>query len=519
MGSKKSKPLESSEPSTSRYVTRKNFDKISSSSSSSSSVDLITPTPSSNNEAEILNNALLKLLEKLEELSTSLSTNKDIHNCTCDCCKKTDFTEYRYKCLICNDYDLCGKCFEKRNINQEHMLCHPVVRFDVPTEIFGLKFENSEINLTNFENSFKSETHEGVTCDICLKAPIKGLRLKCDTCNDFDVCFDCYSKKKSTSNHSFDDHPVIVHGKSHLLELDENNIELLTKLGNGAFGTVYKSKLKNLNKTVACKVITLTKDPFIMQLLGMDPLTLYKSYIQEMNAYKELKGVNILKMFGHCIKTTENGLNLMIVSEFMSKGSLNSLLQNETDLSNRRKFDIACDIAAGMARIHEHQFIHRDIRPDNILIDNNYTAKIGDMGIAKLINTDKNTLIGCRSFMPPEFYSGKYDQKLDVFTFGLTLNIIFNGSHTEKNPIVINKMAEIFREYISVFVDHDPSKRPESKAISEKFRLIKKIFDKIIFSEKKFSLYVSMSTKSKNEVFKILYDKMMIHKKDLGVDF
>ena len=74
-------------------------------------------------------------------------------------------------------------------------------------------------------------------------------------------------------------------------------------------------------------------------------------------------------MFGHCIKTTENGLNLMIVTEFMSKGSLNSLLKNETDLSNRRKYDIACDIAAGMARIHEHQFIHRDIRPDNVLID------------------------------------------------------------------------------------------------------------------------------------------------------
>jgi len=239
-----------------------------------------------------------------------------------------------------------------------------------------------------------------------------------------------------------------------------------------------------------------------------------------MNAYKELKGVNILKMFGHCIQTKANEVNLMIVTEFMSKGSLKSLLENETDLSYRRKFDIVCDIAAGMARIHEHQFIHRDIRPDNILIDSNYTAKIGDMGIAKLIKTDKNTQIGCRQFMPPEFHTGSYDQKLDVFTFGLTLNIIYNGTHHETNPIKINKKSDIFQEYVNIFVDHNPSIRPKSKDISEKLRLIKKILDKTIFSDKSFSLrYVSMSTKDKNKVFKILYDKIMKHSNDLGLSF
>jgi len=405
MGSKKSKPKEVETPS--RYIKPptprgeiSTFDDISSSTSTSSSSSAVeNSTASPDNDAEILNNALINLLEKLEELSSSLNTNKDIHYCICDFCKKENFTEYRYKCLTCNDYDLCGKCFEKRNVNQDHLLSHPVIRFDVPGEIFGLKFENSEINLSNFENSFLNETHEGVTCDICTRVPIKGLRLKCDTCNDFDLCFDCYSNKKTSKNHSFNEHPVIVHGKSHSLELDENNIEFLSKLGSGAFGTVHKAKLKNLNKIVACKVITLKNDQdFLMQLLGMNPETLYKSYIQEMNAYKELKGVNILKMFGHCIQTTANSVNLMIVTEFMSKGSLKSLLDNEKDLSYRRKFDIVCDIAAGMARIHDHSFIHRDIRPDNILIDNKYTAKIGDMGIAKLINSDKNTILGCVRF-------------------------------------------------------------------------------------------------------------------------
>ncbi len=120
MGSKNSKlEEEKTQPSTSRYIREVTFDDISTSTSApSSSTAHSAPPPaphtppsasSSDNDAEILNNALINLLEKLEELSSSLNTNKDIHYCICDICKKENFTEYRYKCLTCNDYDLCGK--------------------------------------------------------------------------------------------------------------------------------------------------------------------------------------------------------------------------------------------------------------------------------------------------------------------------------------------------------------------------------------------------------------------------
>ena len=484
--------------------------KFSSSHSSARSLPSISPvSPKSvSDEWVAIEKDALKLLGILLEVSKSLKSTNDINSCVCDNCKKKDFQEYRFKCLVCDDYDLCGICFEKRKVNKDHQLSHPVVRFDVPGEISGLKFESSEISLSNFQEIFKNETHEGITCDICSINPIKGLRLKCDTCNDFDLCYDCYSnsnlEKQLTSNHSLKDHPCIVHLKS--ISLDENNIEFMEKLGSGAFGTVYKSKLKNLDKLVACKVITIKKEQdFLMLLLGMNPLTHFNSYIQELNAYKELKGVNILKMFGYCIQKKDDAVNLMIITEFMSKGSLKNLLENEPDISYRRKFDITCDIAAGMARIHEHQFIHRDIRPDNILIDSKYTAKIGDMGIAKLIETNKNTQIGCKAFMPPEFYLGTYDQKLDVCTFGLTMNIIFNGEHQEQHPIKIIKDAQIFREQINSLVKLNPEERPTSKIVSVKLRLIKKFFDEIFFSPKVFSSYVKMTTLQKNFVFEETY--------------
>ena len=509
MGKKNSKSLVLRDSSTFSTIKSDHDDSESNTESNSNrTVTRVDTSTLSLTDSSLSKENLLGLLLELLE-NTKSSSNQDAHPCTCDNCEKSHFLEYRYKCLICDDYDLCGSCFEKRKINKTHQINHPLVRFDVPNELFGMKFENSEINLTNFVNIFKNETHDDVKCDCCQSKPIKGLRFKCDTCNDYDLCFKCFQNKNTSLNHSFDEHPLIVQGKKASLLLDVDDIELLTELGSGAFGTVHKAKLKSLQKVVACKIITIKSDQdLIMRLLGMDPITLYKSYLQELNAYNELKGVNILKMFGHSIQIIDKSAKLMIITEFMGKGSLTSLLENEKDMSFRRKFDIACDIAAGMARIHEHNFIHRDIRPDNILIADNYTAKIGDMGIAKLIQTDKHTLIGCRAYMPPEFYTGNYDQKLDVFTFGLTLNIIYNGSHTEEHPIRIKKEAEIMTEIIRKFVNPNPVERPTSKNISENFRIIKKVVDGIIFKRMNFGSYITMSTEKKNEIFTLIVTKM-----------
>jgi hypothetical protein len=447
------------------------------------------------------------------------SPNKKLPMYRCDVCKKEDFLEYRYKCLICEDYDQCGKCFERRKINQNHYLSHPMVRFDFPGELFGAKFKNSQINIMNFFSIFKNEIHQGVRCNFCSMSSILGLRFKCDVCNNFDLCFDCYKKDKSSLNHSSHEHPLIVYGKTQSLVIEESSIEKISVLGSGGFGTVYKSKHKDLsNKIVACKVIKLD----VGRQKEYDLIELYKSYTQELNAYTELKGCNILRMFGHCIKKKIDSFDLMIVTEFMEKGSLKSLLEKEPNLTYRRRFDIACDIAAGMARIHEHQFIHRDIRPDNVLIDSNYTAKIGDMGIAKFIppHINRNTLIGCPPFMPPEFHTGNYDQKLDVFTFGLTLNIIFNGRHNENDRLrhyEITRKADLFRDYIQVCVNPDPVKRPTSKNISDKFLIIRKLIEQEIFTTENFFKYKNMTYVQKNDHFKILQDKITRTQKDIKI--
>lgn len=212
-------------------------------------------------------------------------------------------------------------------------------------------------------------------------------------------------------------------------------------------------------------------------------------------------------MFGYCVQELFDGQNLMIITEFMSRGSLTNLLENEPNLSNRKRLDIACGIASGMVRIHEHNFIHRDIRPDNILISSNYTAKIGDMGIAKLIETSQNSLMGCRKYMPIEFYTGSYDQKLDVFTFGLTLNELYNGSHTKNPPIVLIKQSNFFISIITKCINLHPVNRPCSASINQCLIKVQKLINRHIL--KQAPNYIQMSACYRNEIFKNIYDSLV----------
>lgn len=242
-----------------------------------------TPTSLENDQEEQIFPVLL----------LSNSTKKDdSHSVFCNYCKKNNFTEYRYKCLVCDDFDLCGTCFERKIINANHKLEHPMVRYEKPNELFGSKFENYEVNLNNFIKIYENELHNFVSCDSCAMSPIIGLRFKCDSCNNYDLCYRCYQNKRNTLKHSFTDHPVVVFGKETLLELDAYNIDLLNEIGKGAFGTVYQSRCKTLDKIVACKIIKINKieDP-TYKLLGVTSIKLYKSYFQELNAYKELKGI------------------------------------------------------------------------------------------------------------------------------------------------------------------------------------------------------------------------------------
>lgn len=154
-------------------------------------------------------------------------------------------------------------------------------------------------------------------------------------------------------------------------------------------------------------------------------------------------------------------------------------------------------------------FIHRDIRSDNILVDKSYTAKIADMGIAKVYeNNAKMTLIGCREYMPPDFYTGKYTKKLDIFTYGLTLNEMFEGLHGYNDAlkkVLIKKKATVFYDIVQKCINPQPDLRPDAKTIEKELSDIYRRISKEI--EKNRDKYDKLDSKKKNEMFKnILYE-------------
>ncbi|CAF3366378.1 unnamed protein product [Rotaria sp. Silwood2] len=146
---------------------------------------------------------------------------------------------------------------------------------------------------------------------------------------------------------------------------------------------------------------------------------------------------------------------------------------------------MALNIAGRMRKLHGRKMIHRDIRPDNILVDEDHTAKMGDLGIAYRIETRAQQMVtntGCISYMPLEFYQHKCDQSLDVFTFGLTLYFMFTeASHAyqdEEHQIILTKRSLIFQEIIERCVHHDPKQGPLATELEAIFTLYKRTFEK-----------------------------------------
>lgn len=186
------------------------------------------------------------------------------------------------------------------------------------------------------------------------------------------------------------------------------------ELGRGASGTVYKGVLQDSKKLVAVK--RLEKEVAEGDRVFRTELTtIGKTYHR-----------NLVRLLGYCLDET----NKLLVFEYMSNGSLAEILfkpDNRPRWEERVK--LARDISRGILYLHEEcetQIIHCDIKPQNILMDGNWCAKISDFGIAKLLKQDQtNTTTGIRGtkgYVAPEWYQKQpVTVKADVYSFGIML--------------------------------------------------------------------------------------------------
>ncbi|KAL0753608.1 hypothetical protein Bca101_091276 [Brassica carinata] len=194
------------------------------------------------------------------------------------------------------------------------------------------------------------------------------------------------------------------------------------KLGAGGFGTVYRGVLSN--KTVVA----------VKQLEGIEQGE--KQFRMEVATISSTHHLNLVRLIGFC----SEGRHRLLVYEFMRNGSLDSFLFTTDSgklLTWEYRFNIALGTAKGITYLHEECrdcIVHCDIKPENILVDDNYTAKVSDFGLAKLLNPKDNrhknmsSVRGTRGYLAPEWLANlPITSKSDVYSYGMVLLEIVSG--------------------------------------------------------------------------------------------
>ncbi|KAL7196246.1 hypothetical protein ACSBR1_036280 [Camellia fascicularis] len=212
------------------------------------------------------------------------------------------------------------------------------------------------------------------------------------------------------------------------------------KLGQGGYGCVFKGNLEN-GSLVAVKVLKGLKDTG-------------EEFINEVAAISRTSHVNIVNLLGFCF----DGHNRALVYEFMSNGSLEKFIYDRNSLTYRQLgwealYKIAVGIARGLEYLHRGcniRILHFDIKPHNILLDEDFFPKISDFGLAKLCPQKESivSLLGARGtagYIAPEVFCrnfGGVSHKSDVYSYGMMiLEIVGERKNID---IKVNHTSEIY---------------------------------------------------------------------------
>ncbi|KAK7299787.1 hypothetical protein RJT34_10615 [Clitoria ternatea] len=207
------------------------------------------------------------------------------------------------------------------------------------------------------------------------------------------------------------------------------NFRADTVLGEGGFGKVFKGWLEDKagSKSGSGTVIAVKK-------LNSESLQGLEEWRSEVNFLGRLSHPNLVKLLGYCLEEAE----LLLVYEFMQKGSLENHLFGRGSAVQPLPWDIRLKIAIGAARglafLHtSEKVIYRDFKASNILLDGSYNAKISDFGLAKLGPSASQShvttrVMGTYGYAAPEYVAtGHLYVKSDVYGFGVVLVEILTG--------------------------------------------------------------------------------------------
>jgi len=244
------------------------------------------------------------------------------------------------------------------------------------------------------------------------------------------------------------------------------------KLGEGGFGTVFKGQfgediiaVKRLDRTGQGK----------------------KEFLAEVQTIGGIHHINLVRLIGFCAEKSHR----LLVYEFMAKGSLDRWIyyqqgNNTLPLDWRTRYKIITHIARGLCYLHEEctkRIAHLDVKPQNILLDDNFNAKLSDFGLCKLIDRDTSQVItrmrGTPGYLAPEWLTSQITEKADIYSFGIVVMEIISGrknldtSRSEESVHLITVLEKKVKngQLADLIAEHDNDMQIHKQEIIQMMKL------------------------------------------------
>ncbi|XP_028772804.1 rust resistance kinase Lr10-like [Neltuma alba] len=336
----------------------------------------------------------------------------------------------------------------------------------------GFKDITTRNNTTSYDTTCLEVRHKGLSNKFVITGSILGsLLLVLTPVVIHYVCNSYKSRKESQAiiEKFLKDYRARKPTRYSYAEIKRITNHFEVKLGEGSFGTVFKGNVSS-EFEVAVKILTNSEGNG-------------EEFITEVGTMGKIHHVNIIRLMGFCA----DGFRRALVYEYFPNGSLqnfiNSLDKSQNFVGWKKLHEIALGIAKGIEYLHqgcEQRILHFDIKPHNILLDDDFTPKICDFGLAKLCSKDQSIVSmtnarGTLGYIAPEVFSrnfGNVSHKADVYSFGMLLLELIGGRRithdtTENAPHIhypewiYNILEE--REDVRIHIDEDSDAKTVKK--------------------------------------------------------